>query len=64
MADVKADLEEKVNEMQDILESMLLDMEVMVGNKSAARRVRSSLTKIKKTGKDLRRLSLEYDKTL
>ena len=57
-------LQEAIEAMQDILPIFEKDLPRMKDSFSAARRVRSAITKVKKVGKDLRRLSLEHDKAI
>lgn len=61
--ELKTELNQLGDELTSILNAMLEDLPQIAENKAAARRVRSGLTKIKKTGKELRRVSLEFDKT-
>jgi hypothetical protein len=59
---MNVELQEAAEALDAVLKSIREDLPKILDNRSAARRVRSGLTDIKKIGKVLRRLSLEHDK--
>jgi len=57
-------LKEAAEQLDTVLDNIKADLPKIQENRSAARRVRSGLTDVKKIGKELRRLSLEHDKAM
>jgi hypothetical protein len=59
---MNVELKEAADALDAVLDNIKADLPKIQDNRSAARRVRSGLTDVKKIGKELRRLSLEHDK--